>query len=421
MNKSTYVLLIVLAAFTGSSVSAADRPSLPKNAPKWLVKDMKKESRKKKLRRVKLADGAIEIQVTGKLVEPPEETDSGTWYLATNYGGEIDVNCWVITEPRYMYESLISTADNLLESTAELNDNAKIIGKENYYTETGYLEGYPHAAFERLIVLETKDKQQLQGLQKTRIAQREDVTFICSHTELGYIKTFEKMFKNLVLKAKINMPSENPYYEEQQLISMNGSTAGFAQIFMSLDADGDTKIYTETGMMVPMANGTLMVMDSSGLQYSHPDGRLINGVSASIRNGEFSHNLQFGRTEDDSWLVSGTEAGEEINHAISADEEPLSMLGQMFVSKKAIKQDEESSLTFPIWSPDVDSSVITTATLTTGKSKRGKTEALSVVGPLKMNVILDDSGSTISSVTEVPGASIQTQRFSMKGAVRSPE
>lgn len=418
MFKPLTLVLIALSVMSSFAADAAERPELSDELPKWVKKSMKKESRrKKKLRPVSIANDTIEVQVRGKLREAPTETDPGVWYLQTDIGAEVDANCWIITEPRYLYNMLISTADNLLEVTAESYEGAKIGAKEIFFTDVGYLDKTPYGILERLYLIESAEGS-LIGLQKARVAQQRDVTFVCEHNELGYVDTFDKLFVNLVTKAKINLPYDPPYYAEHQMLMLGGAPVGTAQITMTLDVDGDTQIYMETGLLMALGD-EITTMDQSLVEYSYPDGTLINALTTEADSEQQTRELSLQRTESGSWQVAGFEKGKEVSYDLGPNDDMRSVLGQMFMVKAAVAKPEPEDLSIRVWYPDVDVASFTTSKLAFGERTNLGISAVNTLGPVTLMPIFDSTGSTVSSAQDMGGIILSTKRVHLEGAVRS--
>ena len=75
---------------------------------------------------------------------------------------------------------------------------------------------------------------------------------------------------------------------------------------MRLDADGDTQIDAAVSMLIPVAPDQASITDSFDIEYSRPNGTIINKINIETQNFEVITDLRFRPENLDIWLVHGT-------------------------------------------------------------------------------------------------------------------
>lgn len=422
-NPIRYVARVGCLALTAGlagtiHVDAAERPELPDDMPKWLLKSMQHESRAKKLRSVELKDDNVTVKVPGKITSEATADIPHVWHFQVDFGAERDAHCWVTTEPRFMYDALLSMANNMLGAVAESFDSGIIESSEVYFAEAGFIEEFPFAVLERMYVLEADDDVAI-GLQKTRVAQRDHLTFICEHNELGYVASFDHLFETLVLKAEYEAPTDKPYYEEHRMLFFMGEPVGTTTVTMMLDAEGDTQTHINTGMLIG-AGDMAETLEFARSEYSTPDGLLINAIYADLSSDGTSLQLSLDTNADGVWQARGTEDGKDVSYDLGQHDALLSTLGQMYAIKAALFNPAVDSVEARIWHPESDATQWVTSSVSLDTQVWGGTRAVSTVGAQRMSMLYDGSGSAVSSESDFGSALFSTRRVLLRGAVRAP-
>lgn len=380
-------LLILMTGLLLSTHSLAT-PPIPAAFPDWLKEAMAQEAKVKPARRqVKLADKRIIFKPPAKLTAKPEQIDN-YWYLTMDLKSSAPMECWIYNTPIDPAASTAGIAEEVVRIVAD--QHGGLNSKALFHTEISHLDAAPILSLYWLFTAGPADSAKA-SLAKVKTAVVNDVTFICSHADVGYMATFAKAFDALIKSAKV-VRDQEPYYEAMYTVSVQGRTLGFTHISMSLDADGDTESYVYDAMLLPLDSQNLSSSDSATMSFSRPDGTLINQVTTTVENGNLTTNLSLEPVEG-AWQVSGQFQGKELQTQIEYDQAILSDLGQLLVIKDMVDGKLETQATFPMWLTEVDPTVFTDTTVELSAS--GQEAKLSMAG-----LITDAKLNAASIMTE---------------------
>ncbi len=381
--------------------------------PEWIQKIMVKEAGKRtmKPKTVATPDDALTFTMPGK-PDAPVEIDGG-WYFASDIKAEVPFECYVFTDEMDLASLLTTVADINIESNAENNDNGKVGNKSVFFHDAGAIDDVPYLALEWSYTI-GEAPNMLVGFTKVRAAIDGEIAVACSHNYLGWRDTFEKAFEMFVRSADYERRSPEPYYAEIITSALGEQNIGVTWGSYTLDADGDTEIRLYDSSLIPVDAGTLQTGDTSTLQFSTPDGYVINEYVASVENGELMTQLELGY-RDESWVVSGTVQGKELDIVLDSQQPLLSSLGQQRAARDLFAGDDDET-SFELWLPEADPSRILSASIARNDADVAR-QAMLKLGPLEMLAIIDDIGSVESATMQVGPAELSMQRVYVTGSI----
>lgn len=419
-RPASVLAFVLLTALLGAGLCApvyaqAPQPEIPETWPKWLQKAMKKDSRKKRTQALNLGDGQIVTRMLGKIAGEPQPFDGG-WSVDSDIGAGMVVNCWVFTDPRNLANQLERTHRALIKNIARALDDRPIKEQLPYFVDIGVRDGVPYAGSDWLFTV-GDDTDLRVDLSKVRVAKKEGATFACSHPELGYRKAFARLFDTLVDEATINLPGEAPYYREIVQISLGQRKAGLATLEFTLDADGDTRARAETTMLMQIDARSLIASDTVKVEYSTPDGYVINAYDSNVENGELKSDLALNFNDTDGWLVDGMFGGKQISSPVTAEREILSALGQMRLFARVIEGQQTTPVEFGLWIAEADPATIQTGTIAVGERGANRHPAAVALGPIKMDAALDDAGSVLAATIALGANTMRLERVHVEGSI----
>ncbi|MEL7448325.1 MAG: hypothetical protein AAFN78_03900 [Pseudomonadota bacterium] len=415
--RALFSCLIAWTLLSGSAaMAAAPDPELPEDWPDWLKEAMPKEAKRQKATTVTLGDDAVTLTLRGKVKDGPTVADFG-WYFAADIGATAPMNCWVFNARNYLASTLQSIQDSLIAALPEENEGAPIKLKQVFYYDAGNWDVVPHMTSEWLYVVDSQPSPKI-GLLKGRVAARKGVTFTCSHNELGYRKSFARVFEAMITDAVINLPREEPYFEEVQQFSANGRPVGVVTATYWKDKDGDTYTETHSSIMMQVDAGTLTTSDSLLSEYSFPDGSLINAVFNAAQNGEESVDLVLNPTDANLWEVSGQFQGKTLKFSLGEINEsnaPLSTMGQVFAIRDALKSEDDGTARMQAWLPDADPSSFISGQFAVQERGKKRNTGLLSMGPVEMQAAFDPDGSLLDAGFEMGPLEMKMERTYQAG------
>jgi len=152
---------------------------------------------------------------------------------------------------------------------------------------------------------------------------------------------FDRIFNQLAASWEYSPESNiQPYSTEKFVIYFQEAAVGTAEITMEKDADNDTLIRNSQSMMIRTSPTTLLIQETSQIEYSTPDGKLINSFAQESRDGNIETSFGISSDGDGSWIVSGTSHGKDQEYTITPEEDPDSTLGRYVQARDFIADAE---------------------------------------------------------------------------------
>jgi hypothetical protein len=404
---AVHLALVLLAA---SGVTAANEQEQPESWPDWLKEAMAREAGVLESTPIALADGQYRFRLAGKAGEPG--AFDGGWYVESDIGGDGPLECYLLTDSTDLATLIVNIADINIEAQAEGYGGA--VGNRSVAAlDAGAIDGVPYLALEWMYTI-GEAPEALLGLTKVRAASNGDVVQACAHNVVGYRDTFRRVFEKFVRSAQVPGSNAEPYYEEVAVQSVGGQRVGVAIATYTLDEAGDSRVDMSMSSLIPVGPGSLSYEDSSTINWSSPDGLLINAYTANTQNGDLVTNLELARNEKGDWLVAGTFQGKEIEVVIDGAAEPLSELGQMQVTRKLFAG-KAAEAAFAVWLADADPTRILEGRLVRDESSDALSGEL-MLGPMAFDARFDASGALTRAEMQMGATVISIDRIWHRGA-----
>ena len=422
-SKTRHALVLSLTAVllaapfaSGSARAAAPQPEIPSDWPRWLKKAMKKESRVKKEFEVSLDDGRITATMIGNRKEEINRHENLA-FASTDIGGDAPVECWFYLEAVDPANAIEQMQRNIINGLAEDNGTT-VRNMTPYFTDSGAHDGVPFLALDYLYTVGEEENIQI-GLSKARIAPIGDVVVACMHNETGYRKTFARVFEGLVSGAIVETDSPEPYHREIYQILLGDTPVGVAWSEFREDADGDTSIETSSATIVQVGPETLTVNDTYTIEYSLPDGRLINQADVSTTDREVDASLALTYSEAGYWQVEGTFQGKEVSFELDGATEPLSSLGQYQAVARMIAAGDQKKIGFPAWFAEADPSSFQ-ETVFEIKGRDGDLYSGVLTAGVRMDARVDAQGSVYDASFSMGPNKMTMKRIWNEGEIPGP-
>ena len=356
-------------------------------------------------------NGSFKASAPGILSSPVKPLDSYyEWSL--DIGSGEPVGCWLYPDGVNMANALEKLSDAFFD---ELSTIGELEGKQIAGTDAGDAGGAPYIGVQWVFRM-MQGGVSAAGQVSARVALKQGVGIACVESELGFEETFRRVFSQLVASLEFQASEAEPYYSEIAVVRVRGKTVGVQEIKLTLDEDGDTRVVTTVAVALPTSPTDLMANDQYDVQYSTPEGDLINQWTQSIDGGEVTTQLSLKSASDEAWTVEGTFQQKEINATI---EGPAleSMLGQMNSVKNLIAGGQkDSEVTHRIWVASIDpTQFIEATTKFAGQVDADSFRLEGVIGPITLTGISDQIGSMESAEINMGPITFELERVHQFG------
>lgn len=365
-----------------------------------------RESSVRSAKEFSVADDRVSGVVKGNFTEKPS-LNGNTWFFATDIKAESEFMCWIFPEAVDSASSTVGIADNLISLSAE--DHGEVHAKTLYHQEVTHVEGVPIVALEWVYTMGPQENIKI-GFVKVRTALVEESSIVCAHTSVGFRETFEQTFNHLITNIEVRRDRAS-YYEALHILSVSDRRVGFARARMIEDADGDTEIRTTDALMVPVDGSNVSTSDGVTVEYSLPNGDLINQYTFSNENGNLVVDAEIGFQEG-GWVVSGVLQGKELMVPIEDDIVLYSSLGQMQRVRELMDDEEAASIGLTMWLPDIDPTALSTVEIAMDDGEKGKV----TIGPVVIDAEFDQHGDLKHGLTDLGGSAMVISKVWERGA-----
>jgi hypothetical protein len=254
-------------------------------------------------------------------------------------------------------------------------------------------------------------KEKMYGTAKILAASSMNISFYCTHDELGYKKTFMNVADSVAKSAYVQkfMKDFSGYDKKQiDIISVNNTSVGYVEGYQfSDDKKTERKIEFST-FLIPRTAKEFMTVDSVDKSvYAKGTGDLLSGEYYSYDNNEEQHAIVFEKVSTKQYHVQGALKGQKFNESFQS-EQPLVYSGFLLdqysagkTSKKELNFEEYVTLS-P--SKPVKSKIVLQETLPNGNKKIEYS-----FHTAKARMELDEKSYTQISV-DLGGVSLQINR-----------
>ncbi len=314
------------------------------------------------------ASGDLKISVLAKgtaktkRIQGSEKTQ---YELHIPIGATSDMVCYLtedLSSPAVVLKTVFDGIQKVPQiSSAQVKSvNADILENMGYiYLEAEYL---------------TKDK--LYGTAKVLAASSMNVSFYCTHDELGYQKTFLHAAESVAKSAYIQkFLKDFSGYDKKQIdiISVKNMSVGFSESYLFTDDKKTQRRIEFSTFLLPRTPKEIMTDDAIEKSiYARDTGNLLSAEYYSYENNEEEHQINVEQVADRQYRAQGTLKGQKFTKTFTS-ERPLLYSGFLLdqysagkTSKKEQNFEEYSSL-----SPTkpVKSRIVLTEQLPNGRKK----------------------------------------------------
>lgn len=407
-------ILVVLTAIIATTLSAqepASRTAGMEGWPEWLVEAMKREGPPYEALPVSVPTRNLTSQLYGKALGELEAIDLG-WYVTADIETTTSMECWIFTSPVDRAATVQNIAQINMDASA--NINGAIAEQFIFSQDAGMIGRSPYIALEMVYAM-GEDANRKVGFVKVSIAGRDGVNLACSHNQIGYRETFARGFAHFVQSASFDPSEVQPFLRQVYRPYLDGTPIGIIESTYSIDGDGDLVLRSIDSTLMPSGGSTVEPTDNYEISYWTPEGGLINQISIVSVAGEVVSNVDLRSAGGNNFLVSGIYLGNELELQFSDSDPPVSDAAIRLETQRMMADPERDSLVVNVWRATLDPTRLFEATLTLDPERRDELLGELMIGPVNMDVQLDEFGQIKNGVTTVGASSLQVERIFKEG------
>ena len=401
----------VLAAALVLSWAAAARPEAePQESPSRNVQDL--ASREAELgppRELVDPAGSFRAEALVPFSSRRDEVN-GLFVVTLDIGAEDAIRCYFFEEELNVANALLSLGKGQLEM---FRDGAPIARQRIAGTGAGSLEGIPYLEAHWLF------QQGSGGVGHSKLAGAtvQGHSILCETAAFGFQQTFQRVFRGIVTSYQRKTPPASPYFAELLVTSLGNLDVGYQWLRMRRDETGDTRIEISSALLVPASDSELRGIDSIVVEWSTPDGRLINMLSEQTEQGGAVTSLSLRPADATTWNVTGRFQSEEIEASLEAPGPLQSTLGEYLdLTRRLQPKGPEPKVGGLRWVSDanprgfVDSEYRLLETLPDGRSRVGVS-----MGPMAFEGIRGTHGTLESARIPAGGGTLELRLVHREG------
>jgi len=246
-------------------------------------------------------DGAVRARVAGRLVGELART-AESWFGKFDIGSNTPVECHVFDEAKDPANTLVKLSAKLFEVAGR---SRKIENREILAVDAGNAGPDPYLSFDWVVKIDGLAYQI-----KQKFATRGDRSLYCLHDESGYAIAFDRFFAGFLSSLEVEEGGA-PLYRDIMVLSIAGNEVGYQAVSIVRDADGDYRVDTQGAMLIQTASDEAMASDDQSVEFSRPDGTVINEVWATSDGRDLTR-LDLAR-KSGAWTVTGQMQGKPIS------------------------------------------------------------------------------------------------------------
>ena len=413
-------LLALCAATQGApQATSEDQPQSAPQEPNAFVELLDREAEPLKGVRVASEDGRVKTLVAG-VVDELEPFD-GEYFLQPDIGTETPMECWIYPKGHDLAAWHQRFSEQAFQAIAQ--HYGEIEARAIERIDAGVFGAHPYLALDWLYRVKTREGALAAGQIKHLAAIKGDASVYCRHNETGYRESFTRVFRGLVESLEVLDTSPEPYYQEVMTVSLATAPTGVATITMTLDEDGNTRIVERMALLILVDQQTIVANDSYNVQFSTPEGLLLDELEVDSVNGEVTSRLRLESSAEEGWKVSGTWSGEEVESSLGG-QELMSVLGQRLALSRFLARGRRSGVTkFADWSSDADPKALTEIGVQILGAVMDGVETQFDLGARTMDAVLDENASPRSATISMGSLNMKLTRVFVRGELpsKSPE
>lgn len=414
MKYRSLIILYTFLLTLSTSTIAADLVDIS-DYPKWFKKDYKRDVKiSKRKKSLVIEELGVDAKVFGKPVLASSE--EGFWYFTYSIKkSDIPIECYIYTSFDGTANALQNLLDFVINNTASSYE-LPLTGTRILAIENGFVDTTPYLSSIVQYNL-SKDTKSLSGTVKIMSARTGDTLQICIHNDIGFRKAFKKIGESFI--GAIASAQQKPaFFRTAFEFVINGQSAGFAEEYMQIDADGDVFYRSLSSMMMAVDESTFAMSDTVLDVYSRPDGSLINLYEYTVDNDVLSSKYDL-RARDNKWVLSGELQGKPLNATLGHDSEITSPWGS-YVNTKALMANADKQTNFTMWMSDVDPTTVIDVNLEKITDNKNANVKMSM-GPLSALMLVEESGISKAGKIEMGPVSIDLNLMFVEGVPDIPK
>lgn len=414
-RSTPLAFLLLIAAAAGHAQTAEIDPDWPD----WLKEAMQRETDTPAMTPLEVEDGAYRFQLPDTAT--PVETVPGNWAYTIDIGSGSPVVCLLNTTDAAMTAMAIAAMEQTIRSLLQKYGAERENRRTLYHLDAGSIDGTVFIALEWLSNFNVERGDLLMHT-KMRAATKDEMVFLCLHTDAGYRDTFEYVFTTFVRSMQYTSQLDEPFAKDITVDTTNGQVTGATYTSLTLRDNGEFESHSYTTSILPVAPGEIQYSDSYYTEYSRSDGTIVDTYVHSIDNGETGMDLALKRDasgDSNDWTVSGEFQGNAVEFEIPATD---ALKGEMALLEETrdLFAGEEESLEALVWSPFLDPTSFLALTFTRDDDEVPR-QGIARLGPVEMTTISDEHGGALSGHMTIGPNSIGFERVWSQGLPYPPE
>ena len=404
MKIQRYGWLLVL--FTVVRAEAADEPD-------WLKQARAREAQPVAASDVRSEDGVLTARVPARLGSPVTG-DADEYVLQFDVGSGNPVICEVMLEAFDIAGMLRTTA------SLSMDEISKAQGKVDKYAiesiDVGAWGAHPYISTQWLYRVESEQGPLVGGLKQAAVDMDERGLY-CAHADLGYVETFRTIVRTLAETLQLKGASVTaPKFTIVMTAMLGKMPVGVGVDDVTVDADGDLRTRSRFSMLLPMPDGGVTTLDGVQVEWTTPDGAMLNGLQVSATNGSVETELRIERNDEQRWQVVGNYKGKPIE-AVLDNGPPSSTYLQARVRREAMARPDPVGFetSAHVWNTSDPTRLLETRFRITGRTADGF-QAREDLGPLAFDFVLDPAtGWPVTAAMPVGPQVLKMQRVYQQG------
>ncbi|QRK11401.1 hypothetical protein JQX13_15800 [Archangium violaceum] len=351
---------------------------------------------------VSAPDGSFTAEVEAEAA-PTFQEQQGVLVLSVPLGTRSPMTCFVYSEPLDAGGAIY----RLLQMAGQRTDIQRA------RTTDVRLIGDSPAVFAEALYLTDTPRGKAAGLAKMMVYTHDQVPLVCTHDEMGYSESFQRISSGLAgsLKSAAERP-QAPRYFEFSVIRVEGHPVGFEKR-VTRDASGGGRLTElEVSFLFPRSQKEMTVQDTVSTELSDKDGRLVARDHARATNGELDIQMSLEQVKGREYHYEGKHNGRDLSGNFTAPDELLGELGSSRVVREQLLSGKKKELTLQVYSPSASPAAPIPQVL---RKEAGARELTAEIGALKMTLSVDAQG--MAEKVTIPMGSMQMvqERVSVSG------
>jgi hypothetical protein len=338
---------------------------------------------------VSAPDGSFTGEVEAAAA-PSFQQQQGLLILSIPLGTRSPLTCFVYAEPLdaggALYRMLEMAGQHTDIQLARTTDVRLIADTPTVYAEAQYLVDTPRG--------------KAAGLAKLMVHPQDQVPLVCSHDELGYSESFQRITGGLAASLKsAGEKKPAPRYSEFHVLRVQGHPVGFEKRTVRDAAGGSKLTEVEMSLFFPRSPKELMVQDTVSTELADKEGRLVARDYARATNGELDIQMSLEQVKGREYHYEGKHSGKDLKGTFTAAQELATDPGTARLLREQLVPGKKKELTLQAYSPSANP-VAPLPQVWRKESPEGR-EVTVETGPVKATLTVDAQGMVEKAVVPV--------------------